>query len=276
VNRAALQSIGLVVLKLLALAFGYFVILVFLSFVWVIYQGIQRFPESLDAAQSSLQVFSGVIFLAALARFYRKRGMSLKQAAGLVKTGLTKSEYAMFAAFGIALNLFVVTLLNLLPLSVTVAYRVDVQEAVIRNSALMSIVTIMIYAPVMEEIIFRGLCLRYLRACATPYKAAAWCSVLFGLVHAQPVWIVYAILMGMVFSVITIREGSIVPAIVTHFTFNATSLAAFFIAVRSGPDWSFGLSVPILLLILAAAAALSAVLGIKLYKLTGRDHIHGT
>jgi len=270
-----LRKIPGVALKFLGLVFGYLVALTIVTFIWTMFVGLEFATHHLSVGLGFLQVASGSLFLVALARFYRKRKLSFKEAAGLVRTDLTPTQYAMFAGLGVAANLFFVILLNLLPGFVTAGYRVSI-EALTSRGMLMNALSVLIYAPIAEEIIFRGICLKYLRDVMKPYHAAAVLSVVFGLLHMPPIWILYTMLMGFAFSVIAIREGSIIPAIVTHSAFNASSLALYLAATRSGLDWPFGLPLPVILLILALAGAAAAVLGIKLYKLTGRNLAHGS
>ncbi|MCL2068345.1 MAG: CPBP family intramembrane metalloprotease [Oscillospiraceae bacterium] len=274
-TRETLQDAGLAALKLLALLTGYFTVLVILSLVWVVFAGLENYPESLNDGMKVLQILSGGIFMFYLIRYYRKKKFSFRTSAGLVKTGFTLREYGMFAALGTLLNLFCIIVINLLPAQVTASYGVSVSQSLSVGGLLLNCLVILVYAPLMEEIIFRGLCLTYLRGCMKPYAAAVLLSVVFGLSHAQPLWVVYTMLMGMVFSVAAIRSQSIIPSIVAHFSFNFVSLALYSIAAAHGVDWPFGLPVFAVWLMLAAVSGLAAVISIKLYRLTGRCNDNG-
>ena len=274
-NEEAKRSAGLAALKLLALLAVYLMVLVATSLVWVILAGIDRYPESLDSAMQTLQIVSGGIFLAIVIRFYQKKRLPFARDTGLHRPGLSLAAYVMFAGYGVVLNLMFVIVLNLLPSSATASYSVSVAEALSGSGLFFHCLTILVYAPVSEEIFFRGLCLTYLRECMNPYLAAAFLSVVFGIAHAQPLWAGYTMLMGLVFSTAAIRTGSIFPSIVSHCTFNATSFILYVTALRFEADWPFGMPGFAVWLLLAAVAALAAKLTLTLYRLTGRCSAYG-
>jgi membrane protease YdiL (CAAX protease family) len=268
------KAVSLAVLKLLALLVGYIVVLVVLSLFWVMSAGIENYSASLDAAMEPLQILGGVVYTLCVMWFYRRKKFPFRESAGLTSSKLSKPELAMFAAYGVLLNLFFVMLLNLLPAAKTTAYGISVSEALLGGDFGLACVIILFYAPFTEELFFRGLAFTYLRGCMKPYQAAILLSFVFGLNHNQPLWALYAMLMGMVFSAMTIRTGSIIPSMITHFCFNATSLALFATSVSLRADWPFGLHIAAVWLLFAVIAALSVFMTMKLYDLTGRNDAH--
>lgn len=86
------------------------------------------------------------------------------------------------------------------------------------------------FAPLYEEFLFRGLLLGFLATHTSALRVVFLSSVLFGLWHfknvlwmpIQPVLtqVVYATILGLVFSVITLRQQSLVPAIFLHYINN--------------------------------------------------------
>jgi membrane protease YdiL (CAAX protease family) len=50
-------------------------------------------------------------------------------------------------------------------------------------------------------------------------------SLIFGLLHANPIGIIYATLFGILLGFIAVKFNSILPAIICHIAFNATSLS---------------------------------------------------
>jgi membrane protease YdiL (CAAX protease family) len=270
-----LQVVGLVVLQFLALILSYIVTLLVVSLIWVLFAGVQNYPDSFDAAQRQIQLIGGVAFILLVYRFYRRKGFSFPSAAGLVKTGLTKAEYALFAGFGAVMNLVFVMLLNLLPLSFVADYGVSVSDALTGGNLVINSITVLLFAPVMEELVFRGLCYGYLSACMKPYAAAAVLSVVFGLTHSQPVWVFYAMLMGMAFAAIRIRTGSVLPSITAHLAFNAVSLVIYLLASGFGAAWPFGAPLPVMWLLFAAVTAAAVFLTKQVYRMTSGGSSHG-
>jgi membrane protease YdiL (CAAX protease family) len=93
--------------------------------------------------------------------------------------------------------------------------------------ALLFVVT----APVCEEILYRGLLVAWLRGIGWR-DPAIWLmgSLLFGLNHAIPlglVWAAVMVLLGAILFGLRLRYGSLSPAWLTHFLFNAQPLVAY-------------------------------------------------
>lgn len=80
--------------------------------------------------------------------------------------------------------------------------------------------TVVIGAPLMEEILFRGIFYGVLRKHLKPVYAMLLSSVLFGLVHGQLIQIVYATFLGCVLTLLMIKYRTLKAAIVAHMIFN--------------------------------------------------------
>lgn len=86
--------------------------------------------------------------------------------------------------------------------------------------------SISILGPVLEEMMFRGAIQGYMmRRVRYPWVAIIAASLLFGVFHMNPVQIVYATLLGVVFGWIYYRTGSLLSVIVGHVLNN--SIATF-------------------------------------------------
>lgn len=97
--------------------------------------------------------------------------------------------------------------------------------------ALVLVLVAVVFAPLVEELFFRGLLLRSLQRRVGTGWAVALSSVLFGLAHPQPlpggsVVIVMAGLtaLAVLLSLLAVRTGRLGASIVTHAGFNAISL----------------------------------------------------
>jgi membrane protease YdiL (CAAX protease family) len=105
--------------------------------------------------------------------------------------------------------------------------------------ALLVVMTLVV-APVMEEWFFRGVLFRALseggaransrRAVVTGVVVSA---LLFSLAHAERVQFAGLALLGVVLAVLVVRTRRLVPAIVTHISFNGVAIVAL-IAQRAG------------------------------------------
>ena len=85
---------------------------------------------------------------------------------------------------------------------------------------------IVVGAPLVEELFFRGLLQRAVDRRYGPAWAVGVSAVAFGVTHFQPVQLLGLTAFGVVLAVLTQRAGRLGPALVAHIAFNATSVAA--------------------------------------------------
>ncbi len=130
-----------------------------------------------------------------------------------------------FAVFGVALNVFVSTTLSLLPLPESMIESFEKQYSALDGNAniIIEILSIAVITGITEEIVFRGLVNSRLSRGMNTVITVLLSSVLFGLAHGTPIAIVYATLLGVVFSLMYYKFHSVIPSIICHVCFNATS-----------------------------------------------------
>ncbi|MEO6651214.1 MAG: CPBP family intramembrane glutamic endopeptidase [Ilumatobacteraceae bacterium] len=86
------------------------------------------------------------------------------------------------------------------------------------------VVVVVIGAPIVEEIVYRGLLQRSLSGATGPVIGLVGTSVWFALIHLSPIEYPGLFLAGLVFGACVALTGRIGPSIVTHAAFNATGL----------------------------------------------------
>jgi membrane protease YdiL (CAAX protease family) len=80
-----------------------------------------------------------------------------------------------------------------------------------------------VFAPVIEELFFRGLLLRSIEKRFGP-RWALWASaIVFAAVHLQPLQFPALVMIGLVLGWLTLRNGRLGPSIWAHVAFNATA-----------------------------------------------------
>jgi len=85
-------------------------------------------------------------------------------------------------------------------------------------------VFLVVGAPLVEELFFRGMLQRALGRRFGPVWAVAVSSLIFGLTHYQPVQLLGLVAFGVVLGTMALRTGRLGLGIVTHGAFNATTV----------------------------------------------------
>jgi membrane protease YdiL (CAAX protease family) len=124
--------------------------------------------------------------------------------------------------------------------------------------AILAVVMIVIIAPFLEELFFRGAVFGTL-ANYSPVFAAVISAALFGLSHRNPAQVINAFVMGLFLALAFIKTGSAAACVFMHLINNAVSVVAQFAAYRADE----GAYVFMLGLGIIAVAVFSAVLIIK-------------
>lgn len=87
-----------------------------------------------------------------------------------------------------------------------------------------------VVAPVVEEIFFRGFLFSGLRQRYNPKMAGLISAGLFAVVHFQPVNLIPILFLGLIFTYLYHRSGSIWPAVIMHVLTNLFGLGAAYLA----------------------------------------------
>ena len=86
---------------------------------------------------------------------------------------------------------------------------------------ILGVITISLIAPLLEEVLFRGAIQGYMMRRYNPWTAIVCAALIFGVTHMNPVQIVYAALIGVIFGWIYYRTGSLLSVIVGHVLNNS-------------------------------------------------------
>jgi len=81
-----------------------------------------------------------------------------------------------------------------------------------------------VFAPVVEELFFRGLLLRSIARWLGPIAGVALSAVLFGLAHFEPLQLAGLILFGIVLGLLAYKTERLGPGMVAHAAFNAVTV----------------------------------------------------
>lgn len=202
----------------------------------------------LSADVVTLTLISGLLTIAIVLVFYLIRRKKLSEALMLrpvpVPTLLTAASLMP------ALYLVVSVVLVLLPEAWTENY--SEASADITGGTVTAVIAVAVVAPIVEELIFRGLVMNRLSHAMPGWLAVVLSAAVFGLCHGELVWFTYAFVLGALFGWIDLRAGSIWPSILGHVAFNAIGQVFSFIPeTEEGTELLIALGV----LLLAGIAA---------------------
>lgn len=199
-----------------------------------------------------ISLISGLLTLVILALFFLLRHKNPLKESGVLAT---RWRYVARAAAATPLLQAAVSLvLGLLPEEWMESYA-EASAPLNQTGVLMVIATVVI-APVVEELIFRGLILSRLARAMPSWLAALLSSLVFGLCHAQAVWIAYAFVMGLIFSYMTLSSRSIWPSLAAHFLFNALGQLSVYLPETEAAGMGFFLALVAAGVVLSGAVAL--------------------
>jgi hypothetical protein len=101
-------------------------------------------------------------------------------------------------------------------------FMAEIFRDLIKHNAF-SMAMVVIFAPILEEVIFRGIILKGFLKNYSPTKAIIWSAVLFGLVHMNPWQFMSATGIGLVMGWLYWKTDSIIPGIILHFVNNLSA-----------------------------------------------------
>lgn len=166
-----------------------------------------------------LTLISGLLTLFILWLVFLIRRKKIFQEVGLHK--FNKMKVLPLVLLGVAAAFFVSCVLSLLPLpeSLIESYMESSQGLTSGSLPVMILVTVIV-APIVEEVVFRGLIFSRLKKAMNVWVAIVISSLLFGLMHGQLLWVIYAFVFGMLLAIIAERLNTIGASIILHMAFN--------------------------------------------------------
>ena len=189
---------------------------------------------------TTLTLISGLLTLAVVLAFYLIRRKKLSEALWLRPVPAP----ALFAGASLAPALYFLVIIVLTFLPAEWMENYGEASAGIATGTVVSVLSVAIVAPIVEEFIFRGLVMTRMSQVMPGWLAALLSAAVFGLCHGEPVWVCYAFVLGAFFAFIDLRAGSILPSILGHIMFNAIGQIMSFV-----PENEEGTEVKIVLVV---------------------------
>jgi membrane protease YdiL (CAAX protease family) len=141
------------------------------------------------------------------------------------------------------------------------AYSERIAELLLEASGVervLGIIGVCVAAPICEEALFRGTILQEERKVEGVGVAVVVNGILFSAFHVNPVSALGLAILGAFFAHITIRSGSLIPAIVAHAVVNTTNAVVLPEIMPEAADPNAPIEIPQLLMLMGGLAALSS------------------
>ena len=186
--------------------------------------------------QTEILLVSYVMVLAVLWWMARRRGLSLAVFTGLQHRTNTAISVLALAA-GLAAAFWASIAINMIPWPEAwlEAYQTE-SGALTTARPLLDFIAIVLLAPLVEEMLFRGVIYNAFCMLLPAGVAVFFQGVLFGSVHGAAIWILYATFMGCVLGYVRKHTGSVRPCVLMHMAFNGSAYLFSWFASQYSED----------------------------------------
>ena len=174
--------------------------------------------DTVTSGTTIIVLISNICTILALVVFFALRKKNLLDEVGA--TPIPGATYLPLSIAGMSLAVLVIIILNMLPISEEAFAEYTESTSVIDSSGFISMVSTVIFAPIAEEMIFRGLVYTRLKRAMPKWIAAILQAALFGVLHGQILWIAYAFAVGLILAAYFESTGSLFANITVHICFN--------------------------------------------------------
>ena len=144
---------------------------------------------------------------------------------------------------GFAMNIFTSCVLNLLP----VREYSSPLDNVMGSNAVFDFLAFALFAPVLEEIVFRGIVQKRLTKTMNLHGAVFLQAFIFGFIHLDPIQSIYAFVLGVIIGYVYCWFDSIWFASAIHVAFNGTTVLLLYTFGDSEVNLPYFLAVSVVL-----------------------------
>ncbi len=158
-----------------------------------------------------------------LHRRCKKRGGSVWEETNMCWRQTDPRKVLLLAGAGVGFSLFMSALLTVVPFPRFLIGPYHSMSSQIYGSVdmLLAALSVIVLAPVLEEMIFRGYVLgRLMNGFESDKTAVLLTTALFAVCHGTPLWIAYALFMGLLLAHVSIAEDNTVYAAALHMGYN--------------------------------------------------------
>lgn len=163
--------------------------------------------------------------------------------------------------FGITVNVFLSYFVSLLPLPDNWLHEYDKAINILGDKiTFVQIISVVVFAPVLEEVLFRGLIMKSLQYGMPKIVAIFIQALLFGIMHGQILWICYSTILGILLAVIKLKYNSLYACILVHLSFNSANYLLKLFYDRIDDNILIGI------FLFAASVVISVLLAVSIFR----------
>lgn len=197
----------------LILAWYYGVSLIVSSAVYARLKDINLYKAYVALHQNKLMIVIYLMLFFGIWAFDRHKAEFLAYFKGINIGAIFK-----YMIWAVGAYIICITLTNLL-LPIFPDYE-EIGSVFEQNQYVLSFISTVLLAPVVEEYIFRHKLRGYLKKICSASLAIIFQALLFGVLHTYTIQKIYAFLMGTFFGVVDEQEESVLPSIIMHLMIN--------------------------------------------------------
>ncbi len=171
-----------------------------------------------------ISVISSAITVIALIVLAKYRRRPFWDHTSLYASPLKNPRIWLCVPAAIAMQSIVIFIINIIPFPQSVLDSYNELYAFIGESPLwLELLSVVVGAPVVEELIFRGCIHTRLRRAMKPLTAALISAFIFGVAHGHLISATYAFILGLVLTYLYEKYESVLVPIIFHAAFNASN-----------------------------------------------------
>ena len=185
---------------------------------------VEAIQSIFDQKSPEITVIANALTLILFALFYKIRKIPFTERCKIKPCRVSTYLYAfgLGAAGQLAILLALSLLMQIIPAS-WIDKLNESNDSILNAPVPIMLAATVIMAPLLEEIMCRALMLGAMKKAMPKWVAIVLSSLVFGLLHVNPIGIIYATLLGILLGWIFIKTDSVLPAIFCHLSFNLTS-----------------------------------------------------
>ncbi|NLP16218.1 MAG: CPBP family intramembrane metalloprotease [Clostridiales bacterium] len=218
---------------LMAIAAFFMVSLIYIIItnIFVLITGVEDISSEIDGCLEAMAVMVSIIIF----YLWYKKYMDGMIEPDKIKSTFTLKNIGIFLALGVGCQLFFESVLSLIrPLLKTLFdYYDEVISSIFDADIIIVAVYVIILAPILEELMLRGILFGKLRQGLPFITANLIQAVVFGLYHWNVIQGIYAFAMGLLLGYVYERTGTLLAAIFVHMIINGSG----FLILRLKLSW---------------------------------------